>query len=105
MHWTVHTLNPEVEAEIKALPADMQARYLRLADLTQAHGLDRIGAPHVKHLEGRLWELRITGRDGIARAICHHSRPSGGDPACLREEDPEDTTASAGNGQKTTEGT
>jgi phage-related protein len=23
----------------------------------------------VKHLEGKLWELRITGRDGIARAI------------------------------------
>jgi phage-related protein len=25
--------------------------------------------PHVKHLEGRLWELRLIGRDGIARAI------------------------------------
>jgi phage-related protein len=23
----------------------------------------------VKHLEGKLWELRMTGRDGIARAI------------------------------------
>jgi len=69
MHWTVHALNAEVEAEILALPADMQARYLRLADLIQAHGLDRIGAPHVKHLEDKLWELRITGRDGIARAI------------------------------------
>ncbi|WP_246700293.1 type II toxin-antitoxin system RelE/ParE family toxin [Rhodopseudomonas sp. WA056] len=23
----------------------------------------------VKHLEERLWELRITGRDGISRAI------------------------------------
>ena len=25
--------------------------------------------PHVKHLEGRLWEMRMIGRDGIARAI------------------------------------
>ena len=25
--------------------------------------------PHVKHLEDKLWELRMTGRDGIARAI------------------------------------
>jgi phage-related protein len=23
----------------------------------------------VKHLEGKLWELRLTGRDGIARAL------------------------------------
>jgi phage-related protein len=25
--------------------------------------------PHVKHLEGPLWEMRITGQDGISRAI------------------------------------
>jgi phage-related protein len=25
--------------------------------------------PHVKHLEGKLWEMRMNGRDGIARAI------------------------------------
>jgi phage-related protein len=25
--------------------------------------------PHVKHLEGKLWEMRLTGRDGIARAL------------------------------------
>jgi phage-related protein len=24
--------------------------------------------PYVKHLEGRLWEMRMTGRDGISRA-------------------------------------
>jgi phage-related protein len=23
----------------------------------------------VKHLQGKLWELRLTGRDGIARAL------------------------------------
>jgi phage-related protein len=25
--------------------------------------------PHVKHIEGKLWEIRATGRDGIARAL------------------------------------
>lgn len=25
--------------------------------------------PHVKHLEGKLWEMRMKGRDGIARAV------------------------------------
>jgi phage-related protein len=28
-----------------------------------------LGEPHVKHLEDKLWELRLTGRDGIARAL------------------------------------
>ena len=25
--------------------------------------------PHVKHLSERLWEIRISGRDGIARCL------------------------------------
>ena len=25
--------------------------------------------PHVKHLQGPLWEMRMRGRDGIARAL------------------------------------
>ena len=25
--------------------------------------------PHVKHLEGKVWEIRMTGKDGIARAL------------------------------------
>jgi phage-related protein len=32
-------------------------------------GVDRVGPPHVKHLQGRLWEMRLRGRDGIARAL------------------------------------
>ena len=32
-------------------------------------GLEHVGEPHVKHLEGKLWEMRITGRDGIARSL------------------------------------
>lgn len=25
--------------------------------------------PYVKHLDGKLWEMRMKGRDGIARSI------------------------------------
>lgn len=25
--------------------------------------------PYVKHLEGKLWEMRLKGRDGIARSV------------------------------------
>lgn len=47
----------------------MQARFLRIADLIVELGLERLGAPHVRHLDGKLWEMRLTGRDGIARAL------------------------------------
>lgn len=55
--------------KIAALPADMQARFLRLAERISSVGLESLSEPHVKHLEGKLWELRLTGRDGIARAL------------------------------------
>jgi phage-related protein len=69
MSWQVEILDEVVAAEIAALPADMQARFLRLAERIAAAGLQSLGEPHVKHLEGKLWELRLTRRDGIARAL------------------------------------
>jgi phage-related protein len=62
-------LNETVTAEIAALPADIQARFLRLADRIRLAGLEVLREPHVKHLDGKLWEMRLTGRDGIARAL------------------------------------
>jgi phage-related protein len=74
MAWRVEILDETVAAEIAALPADMQARFLRLAERVASAGLQSLGEPHVKHLEGKLWELRLTGRSGIARAL--YARPS-----------------------------
>ena len=69
MTWSVETLGTQVDAEILALPKDLQAAFVRLAERIEAVGLERIGQPHVKHLQDKLWEMRLTGRDGIARAL------------------------------------
>jgi hypothetical protein len=52
--WRVEILNETVAAEIAALPADMQARFLRLAERIAQAGLESLSEPHVKHLEGKL---------------------------------------------------
>jgi len=69
MSWQVEVLNETVADEIAGLPKDMQARFLRLAERIAEVGLESLGEPHVKHLEGKLWEMRLKGRDGIARAL------------------------------------
>jgi phage-related protein len=69
MPWQVEILNDTVRAEIKALPPDIQARFLRISNLIIQSGLENLGEPHVKHLEGKLWEMRLKGRDGIARTL------------------------------------
>lgn len=60
--------NEVVRAEYAALPLVMQARFNRIAQLIESQGLEHVGEPHVKHLEDRLCEIRMTGRDGIAPA-------------------------------------
>ncbi len=69
MHWTFRTLNAVVDAEIKALPADMQARLLRFGEIIEQSGFEGLPRDSVRHLDGKLWELRMIGRDGISRAI------------------------------------
>ena len=69
MAWTVETLNENVDQELAALPDDMQRRFVYITELIESFGLPSIGEPHVKHIQGALWEIRLKGRDGIARAL------------------------------------
>ena len=62
-------MHPLAEPELKALPSDMQARFVHVAELLQEFGPQRVGMPHIRPLEGKLWEMRMQGRDGIARAV------------------------------------
>lgn len=69
MRWTVEIFNAVVSAEIAALPKDMSARLARLIKVIEEVGFESLPRESVKHLDGKLWELRMTGRDGISRAI------------------------------------
>lgn len=51
------------------MPGDTRAKLARIANLIEEMGLEHVGEPHVKHIEGRLWEMRLKGRSGISRAL------------------------------------
>jgi phage-related protein len=67
--WSVETLDETVDAELSALPPDMRARFVRIAELVEAVGLPNMREPHVKHVRGPIWEIRLKGKAGIARAL------------------------------------
>lgn len=69
MSWQIEFLNDVARAEVEDLPADLRARFERIGELIRTHGLERVGEPYVKHLEGKIWEMRMKGRDGIARSL------------------------------------
>lgn len=68
MNWSVEFLNADVEAALSALPLDIRASFERIVHLIESHGLTLMREPYVKHLEGPVWEMRMKGKDGIARA-------------------------------------
>ena len=52
----------------ETLAVDIRASFLRIVRLIETEGVHKVREPYVKHLEGPLWEMRMKGRDGIARA-------------------------------------
>jgi phage-related protein len=66
--WSVEYLAAAVPEEAD-LPVDMRARLARMAETISKHGLLNLPRDWVRPLGDKLWELRITGKDGIARAI------------------------------------
>ena len=69
MAWSFVFVNAEAKAELDALSVDLRASFERIAKLVQAFGLERVHEPYIKHIEGRIWEMRLRGRDRIARAL------------------------------------
>jgi phage-related protein len=69
MAWTVQTLNETVDGELAELPTDMRARLVRISELIESVGLPNVKEPHVRHIHGELWEIRLKGKAGIARAL------------------------------------
>ncbi len=57
-----------VEEFIRRLPAKHQARIAWTVALLQEYGLD-LALPYARHLEGKLWELRIRAGRSAYRII------------------------------------
>ncbi len=68
MAWKVQFLDSSVQASLSGLPRDVRASFERIVHLIESHGIEKMREPYVKHLEGPVWEMRMRGRDGIARA-------------------------------------
>lgn len=68
MRWQIKYYNQRLEDEILRLPAALLARYFRLSDLLIEFG-SNLGLPHTKKIEKGLFELRVKGKEGIARVF------------------------------------
>ncbi|MCF8165656.1 MAG: type II toxin-antitoxin system RelE/ParE family toxin [Rhodoferax sp.] len=67
--WTVHALNNTVDDELEALPVDIRSKFVRISGLLEQFGPQNVGMPHIRSLGDKFWEIRVSGRGGIARGI------------------------------------
>ena len=70
MPWTVEILNEVVAEELEALPIEMKAKFERIVLLISKNGLNKVGMPYVRHLQDKLWEMRMKGRWNITGPLC-----------------------------------
>ena len=68
MGWTVF-LDERLESWLNDIPKDIKARIISIVDLLVEHGPQNVREPYVKHLQGKLYEIRAKGKDGIARVF------------------------------------
>jgi phage-related protein len=47
----------------------MRAPLVRISELIESVGLPNVKEPHVCHIRESLWEIRLKGKAGIARAL------------------------------------
>jgi phage-related protein len=66
--WTVF-LDERLESWLNDTPKDIKARIINIVDLLAEHGPQNVREPYVKHLQGKLYEIRAKGKDGIARVF------------------------------------
>lgn len=69
MKWHVETLNSTVDRELAALDFHLRGKFLYIAELLSTYGPHYVREPYVKPLGNKLWEMRLKGPAGIARAI------------------------------------
>ena len=68
MEYRIRYYSLEVQQDVMALPATLQARYINLTRRMMEFG-PNLGLPHTDAFGGGLFELRLKGAEGIARVF------------------------------------
>ena len=68
MTWRV-SYHDAAAGELAEQPDDIRAKLDYVVELIRTFGLERLPAKYTRHLRDHIWEFRLKGKDGIARAL------------------------------------
>lgn len=67
--WEVEFINKTAEDEVLNLSKDLVAKFTYISEMLKSFGPQNVGLPYIKPLESKLWEMRLMGKDNIARSV------------------------------------
>ncbi|MCG8626506.1 MAG: type II toxin-antitoxin system RelE/ParE family toxin [Proteobacteria bacterium] len=72
--WTIGYYNKAVRKDMRKLPDPIRANFISIREKIEDEGLGEVPWHYIERIEGpdKLWELRLTGRGQIARALYVH---------------------------------
>lgn len=68
MQWKIVHYSEKLEEDILQLPDTLLARFVRITEIMKESG-PNIGMPHTKPMGNGLFELRLKGKEGVARVF------------------------------------
>ncbi len=69
MNWKVEFYDAKVFDGISDWPVHLRSKFAGIVALIKEIGPVEVGMPHIKPLGGGLFEIRVKGLEGIARAL------------------------------------
>ncbi|MGV8948895.1 MAG: type II toxin-antitoxin system RelE/ParE family toxin [Candidatus Paracaedibacter sp.] len=69
VEWKIKFVNESAEQEVLSLSPDLKAKFVHITEMILEFGPHNVGLPHIRPLEKKLWELRLKGKDNIARSV------------------------------------
>lgn len=67
--WRVEFAARKVYDEYMKLPIEIRAAAERIVGMIEKYGLENVGMPYVRHLQGKLWEIRANGNKQTGRSL------------------------------------
>lgn len=69
MNWKIEFVNQKAAAEFEQLPLVLKAKFEHISNLVQRYGPFYIGMPYIKHIQEKIWEIRLNSHSISGRSL------------------------------------
>ncbi len=69
MSWKIEFVNQRAAREFEQLPLVLKAKFEHISNLIRAYGPFHVGMPYIKHVQKKIWEIRLNSHSVAGRCL------------------------------------